>query len=185
MENKKLSVNKIALTIIVSIILTTIMVSLVNVGLSIFFEGPDYENYCNFKTQEIIITQEKCEQVNGKWNPEGQTYPKAVPDMNGESEPIEGYCDRDFECRQDWEKAQESYNQKRFYVFTVIGFILLLIGLFTVEAMFQITGLATGGILVFEGIVTNFENKITVFIALLLILIVFGIVAWRIINKYK
>jgi len=184
MENKKLSVGKIALTIIVSIILTIILISLVNVGLSIFFKGPEYNDYCEFKTQEVIETQERCEEIGGKWNPEGKSYPRQV-DEDEDSEVINGYCDRNYKCTQEWEKARESYNQKRFYVFAVIGFILLLIGLFTAEAMFQITGLATGGILVFQGVVTNWENEIPVFIALLLILIVFGVVAWKIINRYK
>ena len=39
-------VNKLALTILVSIILTVIIVSLVNVGVSLFLDEPEWEDYC-------------------------------------------------------------------------------------------------------------------------------------------
>lgn len=175
---------KITLTILVSIILTVIIVSLVNVGLSLFLERPNYEDYCGeFKTQEIIDTQERCEEIGGQWNSEGKTRP--IP-ADIENPPlIDGYCDRDFTCRQELDEAQDSFNQIRYYIFAAIGFILLLIGLFAKENLIQLTGLASGGILVFEGIVTNFENKTIVFISLLAILIIFGVVAVRVIKKAK
>jgi len=186
-KKEKLSVGRLALTIIISIILTIIIISLVNVGLSIFFKYPEYDDFCKFKTQEVIDTQERCEELGGKWNPEGKTYSReeVEPLSEDDSEIIEGYCDRNYECNKEYDSARDSFNQKRFYVFAVIGFVLLLVGLFTAEAMFQITGLATGGILVFQGVVTNWENEIPVFIALLLILVIFGIVAWRVVNRYK
>jgi len=177
----KSSMNKVAMSILVSIILTVIIIALVNVGLSIFFEGPEYNDYCGeFKTQEVIDTQERCEELDGKWNPEGVSYPRAVAE---DKSPIEGYCDRNFQCTQDWEDARDDYNQKRYYVLALIGFALLLVGLFYKETLVQITGLASGGILVAEGIVTNFQNKTITFVSLLLILIVFGVLAYRIVNK--
>jgi hypothetical protein len=180
---RKKSMNKIALSILVSIILTVIIVSLVNVGLSIFMERPDYSDFCGeFKTQEIMDSQESCEAIGGKWNPEGKSYPPARA-VDGDVQVIDGYCDRDFTCREELEEAEDDYDQKRYYVFALIGFTLLLIGLFSKEILIQITGLASGGILVFEGIVTNFDNKIVTFISLLLIFVVFGVLAYRIVNK--
>lgn len=175
-------VNKIFLTIIVSIIITTILVSLVNVGLSIFLKQPEYNDYCGKITEPKLnpnqeITKELCESTNGTWNPQ---VIKCI------QEPCsQGYCDYYSACQKEYEAAMKPYNQIRYYVFAGIGFILLLVGLFAVESMFQLTGLATGGILVTEGIVTNFQNKWVVFISLIVILIVFGIVAWKVIKKYK
>jgi hypothetical protein len=182
MAKKKSSLNKIALSILISIILTVIIVSLVNVGLSIFIERPDYNDYCGeFKTQEVIDSQESCEAIGGKWNPEGKSY--SNDRLVDEPAMINGYCDRDFECREELEEAEDDYDQIRYYVFALVGFTLLLVGLFSKEILIQITGLASGGILVFEGIVTNFDNKIVTFISLLLIFIVFGVLAYRIVNK--
>lgn len=178
---KKNSMNKVALSILVSIILTVIIISLVNVGLSIFLESPKYDDYCGkFQTQEVISTQERCEELGGQWNSEGITYPREVVD---ETKVIDGYCDRNFQCNKDWEDARDDYNQKRYYVLALIGFALLLVGLFYKEILIQITGLASGGILVAEGIVTNFQNKTITFVSLLLILIVFGVLAYRIVNR--
>ena len=60
--------------------------------------------------------------------------------------------------------------------------ILLILGLFLVEPLLQITGLSSGGILVMQGIVVNSQNKLIVFISLLCILVIFGIIAYRVVK---
>ena len=150
--------NKIALTIIVSIILTVILISIVNVGTSIIIEEPKYEDYCEREDIKFPPT-ERTEEESTKLN----------EDL--------------IKCREEYEEAQRPYNQNRYYIFAGIGFILLLIGLFAKENMVQLTGLASGGILVAEGIVINLQNKTIVFFSLLAILIIFGVVAWRVIKK--
>jgi len=153
--------NKLALTIIVSIILTVIMVSIVNVGVSLFLDEPEYEDYCDISVTKMQVTPDSTEE---------------------ERELIDSKYD---ECREEYEEAMKPYNQIRYYVFAGLGFILLLVGLFAKENMIQLTGLATGGILVTQGIVMNFENKTIVFISLIAILVIFGVIAWRIISQKK
>ena len=150
--------NKITLTIIVSIILTVILISLVNVGTSIIIEEPRYDDYCD------------------------ELYPKITSEDITDEERTERN-ERSLECRDDHRDAMKPYNQYRYYIFAGLGFILLLVGLFVKENLVQLVGLAAGGILVAEGIVINLENKTIVFFSLLAILIIFGIVAWRVINK--
>ena len=187
MERK--SGHEIALAVIASVILTIILVSLVNVGLSIFLEEPDYEDY--------------CERIESKFIPEnpeliGGTCVTVSPDSRQECCENKGYERYDEEsgrcmgvsaeakqCEEDWESARENYNQYRYYVFAGIGFLLLLLGVFATMHSLQYTGLATGAILLTEGIVTNFENKILVFVSLLLILAVFGFLVWKKIEKRK
>ena len=150
--------NKIALTILISIILTVILASTVNVGTSLFIESPEYEDYCEepvIEPLELNATKEERTEYNKQFD----------------------------ECREGWETSRESYNQVRYYVFASIGFILLLIGLFHKELMIQITGLATGGYLVMEGIVINIQSKLIVFISLLAMLAIFGILAYRVVKK--
>ena len=173
-------VNKLSLSIIISIILTIIIVSTVNVGTSLFLEEPEYERFCNYSKSIYIetydnITKELCETNNGTWTPQQIQCIKAPCPQ--------GYCDFYAKCNQEYQDAQKPYNQFRFYIFAGLGFILLLVGLFALENLIQLTGLATGAILVFEGIVQNWENKTIVFIALLGILLIFGILAWRVINR--
>ena len=172
--------NRLALTILVSIILTAIVISLVNVGTSLFLPAPDYNNFCGKITQPQLsqnqeITQELCESTNGIW---------VAQDIKCITTPCpQGYCDYYSKCQKSYEDAMKPYNQIRYYIFAGLGFILLLVGLFALENLIQLTGLATGGILVVQGIVMNFQNKSIVFFSLIAILIIFGIIAYRIIRK--
>ena len=150
-------VNKTVLTVLVSIILTVIMISLVNVGTSIVLEKPEYNDYCDENDLKL--------------------------EQNISDEEIQIRNKKSDECRENWSKAQEPYNQYRYYIFAGIGFALLLAGLYFKENIIQLTGLAAGGILVAEGIVINLENKGIVFFSLIAILAVFGVVAYRVINK--
>ena len=173
-------VNKLALSILISIILTIIVVSTANVGTSLFLKEPDSNRFCNYTQSPPIqtydnITKEVCESNNGTWTPQNVQCIKAPCPQ--------GYCDFYQKCNQAYQDALKPYNQYRFYIFAGIGFLLLLIGLFAIENLIQITGLATGGILVFEGIIMNLQNKLVVFLALIAILVIFGILAWRVINK--
>jgi len=175
-------VNKLGLSIIISLILTIIIVSTVNVGVSLFMNEPNYEDYCNYSKSIPLetydnITREVCEQYNGTWTPQPVQCIKAPCPQ--------GYCDFYQKCNQAYQDAQKPYNQNKFYIFAGLGFILLLVGLFISENLVQITGLATGAILVFEGIVQNFQNKLAVFISLILILIIFGVLAYRVIKRKK
>ncbi len=173
-------VNKLGLSIIISIILTIIIVSTVNVGVSLFMHEPESDKFCNYtKTIPVEtydnITKDVCESYNGTWNPQ--------PIQCVQAPCAQGYCDYYAKCQQEYSEALKPYNQKKFYIFAILGFILLLLGLFISENLIQITGLATGGILVFEGIVQNLENKQAVFIALIFILIIFGVLAYRVITR--
>lgn len=172
--------NKTALSIIIGVILTIIIVSLVNVGTSLFLNEPEYEKYCNRTISSPLetydnITKETCEAYNGTWTPQNVQCIKAPCPQ--------GYCDFYQKCNQEYNDAQKPYNQKRFYVFAFLGFVLLILGLFVKEMLLQITFLGSGGILVFEGIVSNLQEKLIVFISLLAILVIFGILAYRVIKK--
>lgn len=150
-------VSKTALSIIVSIILTIIVISLVNVGTSIVLTEPKYDDY--------------CDRLEIQWKD------------NVSKDEMEAQRISSNECNEEYREAQKPYNQYRYYIFAGIGFALLLAGLFFKENIVVLTGLAAGGILVAEGIVINLENKIIVFFSLLAILAIFGIVAYRVINK--
>jgi hypothetical protein len=182
MTKQKTSMNKLSLSILISIILTIILIALVNVGLSIFIESPEYNDYCDeirpSPMAKDVDMPESCPE-DARLCSDGTSVSRK-PHLNCEFPT----CPNDYkQCQEDYEEARDDFNQKRFYVFAIIGFTFLLVGLFNKEILIQITGLAAGGILVFQGVVTNFQDKIVTFIALLLILIIFGILAYRIVNK--
>ncbi len=151
-----MSATKITTIVLISIILTVVLVSIVNVGTSIFLERPNYEDYC---VDDGTICDFRDDEI-----------PKP--------------CIRD--CDTDaFNDADKDYNQIRFYIFAGLGFILMLSGLFIPELMVKIIGLSAGGIMVTQGIVFNFSNKIAVFISLITILLILGFFAVRVVKKMK
>lgn len=173
---------KLGLTILIGIILTILIISVVNVGTSLFIERPDYPD-CWENNRELMPIIENQDNVvcteDAKLCGDG-SYVSRNEKLNCNFNP----CPNELkDCQDEWDKANENYNQIKFYIFAIVGFILLLIGLFQKELLIQITGLSTGGILVLEGVVTNLENKLVAFITLLLILTVFGVLGYRLIKK--
>ena len=180
-------INKTAFAVIVSIILTILIVSLVNVGLSIFLESPNYDSFCGSYNSPyaVPVVDEKIPSPSPVCSVDNKTCEngKILSRDSGMGCQFPS-CDSKFKtCDDEYQNAMKDYNQVRYYVFAVVGFILLLIGLFISFNMIQLTGLFSGGFLLLEGIIFNFQNKIIVFISLLVIFLVFGIGAWRIINR--
>jgi hypothetical protein len=130
----------------------------VNVGTSIVLDEPEYDEFCG----DADLRYEPANKSDADTREMNEEYLK---------------------CREDFEDALKPYNQYRYYILAGIGFVLLLVGLFVKENLVQLTGLAAGGILVAEGIVINLESKVIVFFSLLAILIIFGVVAVRVIRK--
>lgn len=181
---KRKSGHKIALSVLSSIILTIIIVSIVNVGLSIFLESPDYSDYCDrnieplFKERVANVPQ-VCALEDVKVCNDGSSFLRQ-PHLNCE---FPSCPEENKECQQNYEAAQKTFNQIRYYVFALLGLTLLLTGIFSTVHTIQYTGLAAGGILLLEGIVTNFQNKILVFVSLIIILIIFGFLVLKKIEK--
>jgi hypothetical protein len=178
-KSQKKSGHNLVINTLSSIIFIILIVSIVNVGLSIFLEGPQYDDYCELRSTADITTQEQCEAIEGKWmSYYGSEKPIARP-IGSDVTISEGYCDADYQCREEYEQAQKDYNQIRYYVFAILGLALFFMGAYSTIPILQYTGLASGAILLTEGIVTNFENKTMVFVSLIIILVIFGFLAFK------
>ncbi len=122
--------------IIVAIIILTI--SVVVYGVNVLYDRPEYTDFCDeFKTAEVIDTQERCEAVDGKWSQ--YTGPRPI-------EGTDGYCDRDFTCRQNYEDAREKYSRNLFLIALPLGIAIVAVGalFFGLEAVGA--GLMGGGV---------------------------------------
>ena len=162
---------------LVTVILTVIVVSLVNVGMSIFYDSPNYSGYCPY-----YQTQETCETGGGTWinNTDYRT------DVQGVTKPVPigGYCQYDTTtCNEEYNDALSNYNQIRFYVFAGLGLVLSLAGLFIMIPLVQYPALLSGLVLIGESIIFNFANKTAVFITLIVVLILVSLGAWRLFRK--
>ena len=109
----------------IAIIILTISVAVYGIGL--LYDEPEYSDFCaEFKTAEIIDTQERCEDIEGKWTETGQGVPKRVID----GAELSGFCDRDYTCRMDLEEAREKYSKNVFLIALPLGIAVLALGAF-------------------------------------------------------
>lgn len=120
----------------IAIIILTISVAVY--GINTFYNSPEYRDFCGeFKTAEIINNSESCEAIEGQWNP--NIGPRPVGGT-------EGYCDRDFTCREEYEDAREKYSRTLFLITLPLGIAIIALGalVFGLEAVGA--GLMGGGV---------------------------------------
>lgn len=145
-------------TILISIILAIVLVSIANVGMTLFFNEPRYDDFC----------------TNSDGTPLNRTETK--PFFDPDAAPIT--CDQ-----AAYDAALKSFNQYRFYIFGGIGLVLVLLGLFIPVSLIQWSLIPSGGVLIAQAIVMNFANKLAVFISLIVILLIIAFGAYRALRR--
>lgn len=142
-KSKKVIQTK-AKKIILSVAIAIIFVMFVGFAIESFYSSPKYDDFCDeIKTAEFIDNTERCEEVGGKWVNYDDERPVPVK-IDGEI--VTGYCDRDFECREDYETSREVYNRNVFFVSLIIGIITIIIAvLLSLESVSA--GFMAGGVL--------------------------------------
>ena len=121
----------------VAIMILTIFVTFY--GINTFYPSVDYSDFCDeFKPVQIIDTQESCEGAGGKWT---------AQEIRCITEPCpQGFCDTDFNCREDLEKARESRSKYVFFIALPLGILILILGAFLFELEAVGVGLMGGGV---------------------------------------
>jgi len=127
-----------------AIVILTIFVSVY--GINTFYEKPEYENFCEDRIMgEIINTAERCEEIGGKWSFYEYEQPKPV--IEDDSIIIrDGYCDRDYACRQNYDEAMKTYSRNVFIIAIPLGIMILFLGAFVFSLDAVGVGLMLGGI---------------------------------------
>ena len=129
--------------IILGITIIILTISVAVYGVNIFYDKPEYRDFCQeFKTAEVIDTQERCEDIGGKWNGEG--VPRVVSAIDGRI--VTGFCDRDYTCRMELEDAQEKYSRNVFLFALPLGILVIAIGAFVFGLEAVGAGLMGGGV---------------------------------------
>lgn len=126
----------------IAVIILTIFVTFY--GINTIFPGIEYSDFCdeskNFLTAN---TQLECENIDGKWN--AYDAPRvAVPE--GQVKPLDGYCDRTFNCREEMDLARESRAQKVFFVALPLGILIIILGAFKFGLEAVGAGIMGGGV---------------------------------------
>ncbi len=137
------------LTIILSIISIILLVTIANLVVNQIISRPEINDFCD---------------------PDIRT-------LDTREIPIEGFALDP--CFDEFDEAQKKNNQMIFYIFAGIGLILIVAGLFIKNLLIQLIALGSGGILVIESAIRNFQNTFSVIIVLVILLTIIIIVGVR------
>jgi len=167
----------LALTIILGVFVAVMLTIFVNLVVSYIYEGPLYEDYCIDRFGGVYpikywVDTQSCQNCTFSKGLQEQT--DACYAQRGN--PIYEYdnygCTKSLKecdlCNQQFEDAQKAYNRVTFFVFAVVGFILIVLGLFIQTLLLQIVSLPAGAFLVIESATRNFDDK-------LFVIIIFGL----------
>ncbi len=165
--------------IILGIGIIVLLVAFILYGLEVFFPTPQYDEFCDYHAKPRPYyeepTQEICEKGEGRWFPREGPCPAVMPEK-GVSCPA-GYCDFDFYCRQDFDKAQEKQSRMILLLTSIIGVGLIIAGLF-VKISVVSNPLMIGGIIVFFRGVMGAWNFLSKYLQLFLLGALLAILLW-------
>lgn len=153
-----------------------------NYTLSLVYEKPDYEAYC---PQSPVVTvpdnQNECVVKGGQWT-DNTYYSKPIP--AGLEEP-KGYCDLQFTCRQEYEKANNTYSRNIFVILVVLGALSVLAGNFFKGNLVISNGLSLGGLLSFIIASMRYWSAADDIFRVIILVISLGILFWIAYKKFN
>jgi len=159
--------------LILGIAIAIIFILFVAYAIEAFYPTPKYKDYCGeYKTQEIINNKEQCEAIGGQWS----QYQETPRPIQGE-QIQEGYCDREFTCRQELESAQEVYNRNVFFISVILGLITVIIAaLLKLESVSS--GLLGGGVILIIYGTIRYWGEMSDVLRTIMLGIVLAILIW-------
>ena len=151
---KKSSLAKIT---ILSIAIALISVFFFSYAIQSIYPSPEYDDYCAKDNHKLEInTTAECEAIGGRWDAYRED---AYRDIALQKIDLpNGYCDRDFTCRTEYEEVKNIYERNVFFANIIIGISVFIIGFFlTMEAVSS--GLMGGGVIMtFYGTIRYWGN---------------------------
>jgi hypothetical protein len=180
-DGKKLTGRNFALTILLGVFIAIMVVSLFNLIVEYAYESPKYDDYCRGVESmgpypvKYGVSNEVC--GNCTFSPALQQVTEQCYNDNGI--PVYNYDDKGCTaslkecnmCSKTFEEDMKAYNRSTFFIFALIGFALIVSGLFIHILLIQIITLPAGAFLVIEAAVQNFDDKLLVIITFSLLII--------------
>lgn len=180
-ETKKLAGRNFALTILLGVFIAIMVVTLFNLIVDYAYESPKYEDYC--KGVESMgaypvkygVGNEVCgnctfsstlQEATDKCYQDG-----GIPIYNYDEKGCTSSIKECNMCQNSYEDDIDAYNRSTFFVFALIGFALIVTGLFVKLLLLQIITLPAGAFLVIEAAVKNFDDKLFVIIVFTLLIV--------------
>lgn len=172
MPDKKKKKSALAMTILLGIFVAAMLTIFVNLLVTYVYEEPNYDKYCpaisgTYPIKYGIDTQ-SCQNC---------TFSKTIQEqtdacLQQRGQPIYEYNSRGCTssvkecnmCSKQFDADSKKYNRITFFIYAIIGFVLIIFGLFTPLLLLQIVTLPAGAFLVIEAATKNFDDKLFVII---------------------
>lgn len=155
-----------------------------NYAISLVYKSPEYINYCpQSQVNGPIDTQEACLDKGGQWNANAY-YGKPIPGSS-QVDPTRGYCDVEFTCRQDYQKAYDTYSRNVFVVLVILGAISVAFGNFFAGNAVIASGLSMAGVLSFVIASMRYWGSANDAIRLIILFIALALLFWVAMKKFK
>ena len=178
LKDEHLKGRNFALTIILGVFIAVMVIVLFNLIVSYVYEAPKYEDYCkNIYTQPYPIKYGDSTCQNCSYSKPLQEEVDKCTSERGN--PVYEYDDKgcttalkqcDY-CNKNFDDSLKTYNRNTFFVFALIGFVLIVVCLFMPALLLQLVLLPAGAVLVIEAAVKNFSDKLSVIIILALLVV--------------
>lgn len=188
-KGEKLKGRNFALTIILGVFLAIMVSVLFNLIVDYAYPGPQYDKYCGNNvygsSYPVKYGGTGLEGVNCSFSPalnmqaDNCTREGGIAvyeyDDNGCTVSIKE-CSM---CNKEYDNAYKKYNRITFFVFAIIGFALILVGLYSSPLLVQIAAMPAGAVLVIEAAMRNFDNKLAVIIVFALLIVLAIVLALK------
>ena len=152
-----------------------------NYTLSLIYKNPKFEAFCpSTQVIENINTQKQCVDIGGQWN--SNYYSQPVPT---EKTAIQGYCDQQFSCRNNYDAAQKVYDRNVFITLVILGALCVALGNFLKGNMLIGIALSLAGVLSFIIASMRYWTSADDLIKVIILAIALAILIWVAVKKFK
>ncbi|MDB5194262.1 MAG: protein of unknown function with transrane region [Parcubacteria group bacterium] len=154
-----------------------------NYALSLVYKSPDFLTYCP-QTQIVTAptTQDACVSAGGQWTDNSAYQAKVIPP--GTDIPS-GYCDTQFTCQKNYQKANDTYSRNIFAALVVLGALMVLVGNFFKGNEVISNGLALGGVLSFIIASMRYWGAANDLVRVVILAIALALLFWVAMKKFK
>src|SRR3989344_111804 len=151
-----------------------------NYTLSLIYKEPDYVKFCpNEQVIEPITSREQCLAKGWQWSE--NIYPKSAP-----SQPrIQGYCDQQFTCRNDYEAARKSYDRNVFVTLVVLGVLSVIAGIFLKNNILLGQALSLAGVLSFIVASIRYWSSADNLLKVIILAVALVLLIWVALKKFR
>lgn len=164
--------------LILTISISLILVFFIGYGIQTFYNSPEYEDFCNqTRSPELIKTEQDCLNMGGKWS----VYPVKYANETM----MEGYCDTEFTCSENFREALEPYNRNVFIIAVIAGILCVVLGGFLLKLETVSSGIMGGGVLTIIYGTLRYWGEMSDIIRWLLLGVVLTILIWIGYKKVK